>query len=341
MDINQSFNNKKMSDFINPIDNDNFSNMSKKDLKLIINDIENYYLELRDKLGFEDYITFGLELEFEQAMETRLQDKVNEKFYGVWDFDEEESRCYRLSEIKSPILKDNNKSWSELDEVCSIIKKYTNVNDYSGGHIHIGTQVLGNYIESWLKFIKLWSVYENIIYRFTYGNYLTARKTTKRYARPMRNYFWDCYIYLDELSDLNLDEIKSQICISRHQAVNFENVKDFNSVETKNTIEFRCPNATLEPVIWQNNVNLFVNLLEYSKKESYDNDIINKRRKKNKDKLKRLGSYGNIYLEQALELCDMIFDNNFDKVYFLRQYLKSYEIGKKSTYKESKIFVKK
>jgi len=83
--------------------------MNKKDLKCILHNLDNYYLELRDKLGFEDYITFGLELEFEQAMETRLQDKVNEKFYGVWDFDEEESRCYRLSEIKSPILKDNNK----------------------------------------------------------------------------------------------------------------------------------------------------------------------------------------------------------------------------------------
>ena len=36
-------------------------------------------------------------------------------------------------------------------------------------------------------------------------------------------------------------------------------------------------------------------------------------------------SYNQIYLEQALELCDMIFDNNLDKIYFLRQYLKSFE----------------
>ena len=44
----------------------------------------------------------------------------------------------------------------------------------------------------------------------------------------------------------------------------------------------------------------------------------------NLDKHVRLKWYDEIYLEQALELCDMIFTNNFNKVYFLRQYLKSF-----------------
>lgn len=338
---NNSFKNTKISNLINPSDNDNFSKMNKKDLKCILHNLDNYYLELRDKLGFDDYITFGLELEFEQAMETRLENIINEMFYENWNFDGEESDFYKLAEISSPILKDNNKTWYELKEVCSIVKQFTTINNHSGGHIHIGTQVLGNNVESWLNFIKLWSVYENIVYRFTYGSYLTARRALGKTAKPMKNYFWECYLYLDELDDLNLKEIINQLSLERYQAVNFENVKNFNSIETKNTIEFRCPNATLEPVIWQNNVNLFVNLLKYSKSETYDNSIIDRRRNKNKNKIKRLNSYGNIYLEQALELCDMIFDNNFDKVYFLRQYLKSFEIGKKSTYKEGKTFIKK
>ena len=41
----------------------------------------------------------------------------------------------------------------------------------------------------------------------------------------------------------------------------------------------------------------------------------------------------------GLELCDMIFTNNFDKIYFLRQYLKSFEIGKKE-YSKAKKFTK-
>ena len=35
--------------------------------------------------------------------------------------------------------------------------------------------------------------------------------------------------------------------------------------------------------------------------------------------------YRNIYLEQAIELADLIFKRNIDKIYFLRQYLKSFQ----------------
>ena len=40
--------------------------------------------------------------------------------------------------------------------------------------------------------------------------------------------------------------------------------------------------------------------------------------------------YDEIYLEQALELCDMLFTNNLDKVYFLKQYLKSFQVLEKN-----------
>lgn len=70
-------------------------------------------------------------------------------------------------------------------------------------------------------------------------------------------------------------------------------------------------------------------MLLYSKSTRYNDDIIQNRRNINEDKYSKLSWYGEIYLQQALELCDMLFTNNFDKVYFLRQYLKSFEIGNK------------
>ena len=39
--------------------------------------------------------------------------------------------------------------------------------------------------------------------------------------------------------------------------------------------------------------------------------------------------YSRIYMEQAIELADMIFDNNLDKIYFLRQYLKDGNVTNK------------
>lgn len=49
--------------------------------------------------------------------------------------------------------------------------------------------------------------------------------------------------------------------------------------------------------------------------------------------------YSYIYTEQALELADLIFTSNIDKLYFLRQYIKSGEVTTKS-FAKSKTFTK-
>lgn len=315
--------------YIKPQNNDLFSLMSGSDLQELLYYIENYYLELRNCLGFDKYITFGLELEFENAMKNRIEQRLREvSLYNSWSIKNDRS-LISGSEVNSPILIDNSNNWHNLKQVCSIVSQNATIGTNSGGHIHIGTQVLGNNTESWLRFIKIWSVYENIIYRFVYGEFLTARANILRYAKPMTTYFWDDYQKLKESSYLSLWDILGRISRNRYQAVNFDNVNDFKEIEDGNTIEFRCPNGTLNPTIWQNNVNTFVNLLLYSKSSRYNDDIVENRRKENNDKFSKLSLYGEIYLQQALEFCDMIFTNNFDKVYFLRQYFKSFEIDTK------------
>lgn len=83
----------------------------------------------------------------------------------------------------------------------------------------------------------------------------------------------------------------------------------------------------------------FVHFLKYCKSKSFDDDLVEKRHRLNK--FQNLKWYDEIYLEQALELCDMIFTNNFDKVYFLRQYLKSFQVYKKdAVYPQKHILTK-
>ena len=65
-----------------------------------------------------------------------------------------------------------------------------------------------------------------------------------------------------------------------------------------------------------------------------------KRRRENIDKYSYLEWYEEIYLDQSLELADMLFDNNLDKIYFLRQYLKSFQTGRTKSNKQ-KTFIKK
>ena len=98
--------------------------------------------------------------------------------------------------------------------------------------------------------------------------------------------------------------------------------KDYDHMKKDCTVEFRVPNGTFDEIIWQNNINLFIKMMLYCKSDKYDEDIICKRKRIVEDNFSVLSSYSSIYLEQALELADMIFDNNLDKLYFLKQYIK-------------------
>ena len=327
-------------DFIKPNDNDLLSLMKGIDLQELLYRLDNYYLELRDKLGFSDSVTFGLELEFEKACRRRIEERLEETgLYTEWDVKGDGS-LDNGAEINSPVLVDEEINWIALSKVCDIVKEHAIIGKNSGGHIHVGTHVLGTKTESWLNFIKLWSVYENIIFRFLYGDSLTHRASLERYAPPISKCLWGKYQFLKRMGNMYIGHLIYELPQERYGAINFSNTVNPSRFSTGNTIEFRCPNGTLEPVIWQNNVNLLINILNYSKSSNFDDDTINKRREINQDKYSELGWYNQIYLVQALELADMLFDSNLDKVYFLRQYLKSFQIGE-SVLDKPKSFVKK
>lgn len=329
--------------FINPNNNDKLSELSGFDLQDLVILINDYYIQLRNQLGFDKYITFGLEIEFEHAMKDRIDRQLREAFPNNDWRTKGDGSLTRGAEIASPILKDIENDWKNLDKVCSIVEPLASIEKNSGGHIHVGTQALGNKKESWLNFFKLWSVYENIVYRFVYGDFLTARPSMTEYAPPMSLSFWNAYGNL-KAEDVSLENIIYKFSSEKYQAINLRNISinDCDKFKTKNTIEFRCPNGSLDSAIWQNNVNLFVRMLLYSKSNFYNDDLVRQRHQLNSDKYAKLKWYDEIYLEQALELCDMIFNNNFDKVYFLRQYLKSFQTCKKSEdYPKARALTKK
>ena len=345
MTLKDLFTKKESSIFkyINPFGNDKFSDLKGLDLQDLIILINNYYLQLRDTIGIDDYITFGLELEFEHCKKDKIEKELekNKLYDNGWKI-KRDSTLIDGAEINSPILMDTKQTWEELDEVCSIVNPLAKIDVNSGGHIHIGTHILGIEKNSWINFLKLWSVYENIIFRFSYGEYLTSRPEIMQYASVMKRDFWKKQKEFNS-ENKNINKLIQNIKGDKYNAVNFGNVDYINPnyFSEDNTIEFRCPNGTLEPVIWQNNVNFFVKLLLYSKSTSFNDDLVQKRHKLTENKYYGLEWYKEIYIDQALELCDMMFDNNLDKVYFLRQYLKSFEVSKDNKYIKAKSLTKK
>ena len=324
-------------------DNTMLGKLSNSDRVYILYLLKQYYLELRKKIDISDNITFGLELEFDSM----FSDIIDENLYNIVGDDwcvVPEGSIINGGEINSPILTDTEKNWKDLMTVCSILGKYASSTESTGAHVHLGIQILGNNPKYWRNFALLWSTYENIIFRFLYGEYVSPRSRINDYATPVSK---DYITNLDRIEDranyINanymfklFDSGNQNIKLRRRKSVNFTNVSDlppyvYDRIIKMNTVEFRSPNGTFNPVIWQNNVNLLVKLMLYCKSDKFNEEIIKRRMNKiiEDNILSNLYKYSFINYDQAIEFADLIFDNNLDKIYFLRQYIKDGTLSNK------------
>ena len=282
-----------------------------------IDDIKDVKIEYRDKLDINPRTTIGMEIEFEKANLKDVRKKFNQYLEGEWKavFDGSVSDSFldviKGGEINSPIITNKMYEWAELETVCEILKNEgAEITEYCGGHVHIGKNIIK--LESYMNFIKLWYLYEPIIFRFCYGEYNRGRDLINFYAHALRINLWN--IITSEEKYKYSSQIINYLGKDRNLCVNFQNI-----FSKKKTLEFRCPNSSLDPAIWQNNVNFFAHLLDKSNDIEIDKDKL-AYEIKNYD-LKQ-SDYIKIDMNEAIELADIIFDNEIDKLYFLRQYIK-------------------
>lgn len=337
--------------FLGPLSNDKLGMLSNSDRVYMIYLLKQYYLELRDKLNISKDVSFGLEIEFENAYRDLIEQGIYNKFPDSdWEVVDDGS-LHNGGEVRSPRLNDSEDNWTDLSKVCEIVDRNAYVCDNVGSHIHIGMHILGNNSKNFANFSKLWLAYENVIFRFLNGEYITNRSGMQQQARPIAidlinkmNRIDNTYddrnaTHIIKILDSGIDRIDR-----RKRCVNLTNIEDFQPYQydqmlNKNTIEFRSPNGTFNPVIWQNNVKLLISLLNYAKSPKFDMELINRRisQVKISDYVGNLRKYNYLYVDQAIELCDLIFDNNLDKIYFLRQYIKDGGVSSK-TFVKSRSF---
>ena len=330
--------------FLNPISNDKINILSNSDRIYMMYLLKQYYLGLRDKLNIDKDVSFGLEIEFENAYRDLIEQGIYNQFPDSdWEVVDDGS-LVNGGEVRSPRLFDYKNNWIDLSKVCDIVDRNAYVMDNVGSHIHIGMHILGNNPKYFANFAKLWLAYENVIFRFLNGEYISHRSGMQEQARPIavdlvnkmkridETYCDRSATHIIKILDSGIDRVDR-----RKRCVNLTNIEDFqayqyNQMLNKNTIEFRSPNGTFDPVIWQNNVNFLVALLMYAKSDNFDLDLINRRisQVNVSEYIGNLKKYNYLYIDQAIELADLIFDNNLDKVYFLRQYIKDGSVTSKS-----------
>lgn len=308
-----------------------FSKLNRHDLKDILKYLDNFLLSYRYNLGLPEYLTFGIELEYdklENAKDSFFISEIMQNWQTNPDWETKKEPSIPLGrEISSRILHDDYSSWHEVKTVCEFLKdsKVKPINDMAGGHIHIGVNILeDNYIYL-RKFLKLYTIFEYILYRFGYGDKLNGRPNIMVYAKPISEKL------MSKMWQINLaksfDDLKN---IFMGDSSKKRNSLNLNLITSHNTLEFRFPNMTNEEVIWQNNINVLSKLILLAK--NIPEEFLDSKLKEfeyltytfNSHK-EYIARYHNICFRDSLLFADLVFDNTLDKMYFLKQYLKNYQ----------------
>lgn len=313
-----------MEDSILKSKNTYFSKLNGNDLLELLVMIENRPIEYRECLNLSKKLTFGLEIEWEGKHSDVLCHYLNTCLPN-WRFDTDGSINVG-GEVKSPKLIDEKKSWIELQKVCDCLKRINaNSSERTGGHIHFGVNIFKGNLDTFLLFLKTYAVYENILFRFYYGEYLRHRNTSYTSNQNIAKRIRKNINQIDSIEELN--DSSMFLRSERNYAINFGNMIFGSKSTNKNTIELRIPNGSIEEIIWQNNVNTFAKFILKVVNGEIDYEYINSLFDALSPDSDSVARRNEIVLKQALEFVDLIFDNDLDKFYFLRQYFKNFEMN--------------
>lgn len=309
-------------------------------------DLLNFDFEYRDILNIPDNVFFGVEIEFVDAffdLVRREIDRFNLKDFtcypdvtkfitSVRDYDE--WKCINDStvqyddiygqvmggEVTSPILFNSNDCFKALHKVCDILNSIDDlsINFRCGLHVHVDRTIYGEDGKSFLRLLKLWMLYEDIIYRFSYGNTSIERAYVNIYAQPINQLV---YRDLDILNKYENDDFEYIIKLFRRKilGLSFFHTKK-SCQQINNTVEVRMFNGTTDETIIQNDINFVVSLFMYAISDSYDDELIEYMIKKFSPM--ELKNFRVEKKDKAIEFSNLIFKNDIDKLYFLKQYLK-------------------
>lgn len=213
--------------------------------------------------------TFGIEIEFvgdlqkvaDALFEVGLatSPKVSDSNRPVgWTVKEDTSVKPAGGEVVSPILVDVPDSWKELDRVCALLKELgAVVNSSCGLHIHYGADRLDDDVANFLRLYLLNRAFEDLLYRLASAGGTRVHRGTG-YNEPISKRSYSPYVG-------SVKAFTTRIEASPFDALNFSNVGT-----SKNTIEFRYPNGTLDPVQIQALAVLFCGMVEASRRSDLD-----------------------------------------------------------------------
>lgn len=275
--------------------------MSDEALKI---KLSNSPLIYRDKLTIPSNVNFGLELELDKVKYDEVYHLVKKQI--GWTIKEDKSLTKdENAEIISPVLQNTKQTWVLIKKVGELLQKINPTYNNCSFQVNFDGSLLPSTKDK-VNFLKLYAMYEDIIYKFSKGEDASYRDSLEMYAYPI-------ILTLKGITKLEDESIVDMFSNNKRYGIVFKN-KD------KDLIEFRTPNMTSNTILWQNYVTTFYYLICLATSSKYDK--------------KEVGCYiDNFYrihvLEhyeienknKAIQFVKSIFQNDIDKYSFMHQYL--------------------
>ena len=273
----------------------------------IITELEKRPFIYREVLDIPRKANFGLELELDKIDPNVVYKLVRKEFGSRWVVKEDKSLTKGANaEIVSPVLNNTRDTWKVLMRMGELLERLNP--DYSkcSFQVNFDGSILPS-VEDRVRFLKLYAMYEDIVYRLSQGGSGTYRESIEEYAAPIILY------------------LKGGLSISNEATINLlSNQKRygiaFKDKDGKDLIEFRSPNMTSNPIYWQNYINVFYYMLMAASKPKYDKSEVD-RYIDHYYKCYILEDYEREKREKAITFAKVMLPGSTDKSNFFHQYM--------------------
>lgn len=271
----------------------------------IENQLRNQPFSYRDRLTLPREVRFGLEIELENIDYNKVYTLVRKKFGTSFKIKPDRSLLYsKNAEIATPVFRNDIKTWKLLSKLGEYLSKLEPTFCNCGFQVNFDGCLLPSEDDK-IRFLKLFAYYEDIIYRFSKGEDLSYRDTLDVYAAPI------ILTLKDVLEEKDKSIVLERFSDNKRYGVVFKTKQDL--------IEFRSPNGTVNPALWQNYVTLFYYLLRFVFSNKYNQREIDAYIHEYGN-MNVLESYEIYHEEKALKLAKVLFNKQEDRCSFLHHY---------------------
>lgn len=270
------------------------------------NQLINSPMEFRSKLTLPHKANFGLELELDKVDLLEVKELVGRNIGGDFSVKNDKSLTTGMNaEINTPVLRNSKATWELLKRMGELLKKINASYDRCSFQVNFDGSLLPS-VEDRVKFLKIYAMYEDIVYRFSKGEDSTYRDSLEEYASPI-------ILTLKGVLSINNDAVVEMFSNQKRYGICFK-TKDCD------LIEFRTPNMTDNVCLWQNYVTFFYYLL----------NLVHSGKINMREVDEYISNYSRIYIlenyekekeEKALQLSKKLFCNSTDRINFMHQYL--------------------